>query len=157
MKYFSVKESADYLGISRQMLYILIKSKKIDPIKFGCKSRFTKEMLDNYYDTRWSRKRHFSEDEVGVKGAAEILHISPLQFYYIIYRGRIPFRRVGSLYIMKKQDVFECSKNIIKCQSKSSPRATIKSTGQKSINARKRFKPLFTTLPKEAASNPHAP
>lgn len=101
----NVTEACHLTGWSRQNIYLKKKLGRINLVKIKGRYYVTREELKRNLQELYKRDAYFAPDETGINGAAKILGITKNQMYYLIRLEKVPYRRIGALYIIKKSDL----------------------------------------------------
>lgn len=119
-------EAADFLGVEKQALYHAIYKKRLPAQKVSRGRGFCWQIkhsdLIEYQENRYSRSVSRFEGsltfdkakgEYSVREASEIIEIRPQNFYHLIRRGLIPYKKKGGVYVLKLGDIEKLKKKMV--------------------------------------------
>lgn len=143
MEFISCKDAAEIAGVSRQQICSLTKFNRVEFLVKKGRLYIEKNSLDDYIKNKYSRDEYFADDEMSIKDAAKELGVSVNKMYYLVYKGFVHYRRIGSLYIINKADLQAWKQAILfLSQLKSTQNQIDPTTGQKNMLGEKRLRRL---------------
>lgn len=110
----TLTDSARYLQITRQAVYVAVKHGKLPGTKIDNRWMFTYEDLNHYRDTKYSRLKSringelvfdLSKGKISAAHAAKMLKVPIQHIYYALRVGNLKSHRKGSAYVILEQDV----------------------------------------------------
>ena len=115
---YSLKGAANYLGVTRQAVYIALSKGRIKYRKINDSIEIKKGQLDAYKASRYNRaittkingSLLYGNDFVNITMAEELTKIPRNHFYFIIQAGRIEAERHGCSYVLRLVDVVNYSR-----------------------------------------------
>lgn len=118
-QWVSVNEAANIKKVSRQAIYLAIKSKKLKSYMKNEKLKVRINDLDDYYSKKYSRFYHSLKDgePIFTKGTftaeqvAEKLGIDIQKIYYALRTKKLNHKRVDSRYLITSKDIHEFKNN----------------------------------------------
>ena len=114
---YSLNGAADYLGVTRQAVYVALTKMRIKYRKIDGKIEIKKGQLDAYKASRYNRaittkvngSLLYGNNFVNLSMAQEVSKIPRYHFYFAIRNGRIPYERHGCSYVLRLVDVINYS------------------------------------------------
>ena len=122
-KLIPVRDAKEILNVSRQGVYFLLKkgrlngfkSKKHDCWLIPKKAikRYLKSKYKRKYATLVDRKRVFNakKGNYRVEDASNYANVPKNHLYYLIRKNKISYEKVGTQYILKKEEVEQIGKD----------------------------------------------
>ena len=110
----SVTEACKRFGITRQALFICIRSKRLKAEKIKNRWYFTAKAWNDYVNSKYSREYSIRDglNMYDIKNGvlspsmvSEQFGLEKQQIYYLLRKGVIPDKRMGCAYILSKNDV----------------------------------------------------
>lgn len=113
-KWVSVNEAASIKKVTRQAIYLAIRTKKLKAYMKNEKLRVNIDDLADYWKKRRSRvyhsfvegKRIYSKGNLNVNQVAEKLGIDKQKVYYAIRSNLLKVDRIGGVYVIKSKDFY---------------------------------------------------
>lgn len=91
MDFFTIKETAEHLGITKDSVYKRIKNGTMKPVEVNGKQMFSENQINEY------------NQSMSVREVCEVLGISRQAVHKAIKTGRIKAVKVGKLYRINKE------------------------------------------------------
>ena len=142
MQFYSIAETAQYLGVSRQAIYLQKKSGNIKTFfDQNGKEKVTLEEIFRFKNARYNREKHFSDGFVSSSQAAKITGCKLHRIYYLIYHAFLPFKFTNGMYFIHEDDLNKCNvfasckKNRKKTDDRKISHSDENSIGSKSVRA----------------------
>lgn len=111
---YSVNETAEILGVTRQAVYLAIRLKKLEVEKIDLKWRISQEELEEFKKNRYDHTKTTrpdgalkfdpSEGRYSIRQFAEFYEVPRQRIYYLIHAKRIKYTRDGSSLIILVKD-----------------------------------------------------
>jgi excisionase family DNA binding protein len=109
--YLTISQAAHLVGVTRQAIYISVKSGRLKSFRMGYKWLVTAQDLEKYREELYSRVHSRrsdgallfdpEKDEYSIKQVAEMADCSVQRVYYLIRTNQLKSTRVGSAYIVQ--------------------------------------------------------
>ena len=106
-----ISDAAKFLNLTRQGIYVAVKSGRLKASKVKHRWFVTAEDLKEYRLTRYDRSLSKKEDgslmfdrkkgEYSVMGLAKILGVPIQRIYYWIYKDYVKYTKVGATYVLE--------------------------------------------------------
>jgi excisionase family DNA binding protein len=113
MKMLNIIGAANYLGISRQAIYIAISKNKIRANRVNGKYMISERMLDEYDQNKYIRRitLNLKDNEFTPQEVAKKLNITKSEMYYMLRNRVIKSYRINCAYVVKQCHIDEYLKN----------------------------------------------
>jgi len=119
----SIAEAARLSGVTRQAIYVSIKSNRLKATRDGNRWKILVDDLVEYRKTRYSRefsikngRRIYQEDSgtFSIAKTAKILGVPVQKIYYCTRRGILKAHREGCAWVIDQKDIEEFKEKYLK-------------------------------------------
>lgn len=101
----SLQEIGNKLNLTRQSIYLAIRSGKLKALKTKKKWILTKKDIDNYFNSKYVRKNKCREGEISVSQASKLLNVRLGKIYYLLYRNKFEYEKRGGAIFIKHKSI----------------------------------------------------
>lgn len=118
----SVRLCAYHMNTCENSIRHAFKTGRLAFFREGRRIYTTYRDLKNYLDSRWDRKKNYSEDEVSVQEAAKIINCDQQKIYYLIRKGfLLAYCKRKKMIAIKKNDLKKFIERESRAKQKSRP------------------------------------